>query len=190
MEQERNTSDKALVLAALKDRQAFAPIVARYSQPLRRYITRLGLLDSEAVKDVLQEAFIKAYIHLNDYDVSLSLSAWLYRIARNETMTDFRKQKNRPHAIEHIDFELSEKIVADLDIPRELDRSIDTQAVQTALDRIDVKYREVIVLRFFEEKSYDEISDILQIPNGTVGVYITRGKAELKALLAGYTHLS
>jgi RNA polymerase sigma-70 factor (ECF subfamily) len=187
MEKPNNPSDKELVLGALKDREAFASIVARYNERLRRYIVRLGLLDAEAVKDVLQEAFIKAYVHLNDYDQSLPLNAWLYRITRNETMTHFRKQRNRPHSMEQADdTEIFERIADDLDIVQELSASIDQAAVRVALDTLDLKYREVLVLRFFEEKSYGEISDILEIPEGTVGVYLSRGKKQLKEALKMY----
>ena len=186
-ENHNDPPDKDLVLSALKDREAFASIVARYDERLRRYITRLGLLDAEAVKDVLQEAFIKTYIHLNDYDPSLPLSAWLYRIARNETMSHFRKQRNRPHSVEHLDdAELFERIADDLDVESEVNASINHAALRAALDTLDLKYREVLVLRFFEEKSYDEISDILEIPEGTVGVYLNRGKRQLKEALKRY----
>ncbi|MDB5244369.1 MAG: subfamily polymerase sigma factor [Parcubacteria group bacterium] len=180
-------SEKDLVHAARKDPEAFAAIVARYDERLRRYIVRLGLLDADAVKDVLQEAFIKTYIHLNDYDSSLPLSAWLYRIARNETMSHFRKQRNRPHSVEYSeDTEQFEKIADELDIEHEANASIDQAAVRAALNTLDLKYREILILRYFEEKSYEDIAAILLIPMGTVGVYLNRGKKLLKIALKRY----
>lgn len=183
-------SDQELVRAALKERDAFAPLVARYDKKLQRYIARLGSLDAETVKDILQETFIKTYVHLNDYDPSFPFGAWIYRIARNETMSHFRKMKNRPRSVESAeDAELFDKIADDLNIEREADTEINGAAIRSALDTLDLKYRDILVLRFFEEKSYDEISDILEMPPGTVAVYLNRAKAKLKEKLKRYdTH--
>ncbi len=175
--------DQELVAATLKDRQAFAAIVERYEEPLRRYIRRLGA-DSELAKDVLQESFIKVYINLNDYDSALSFSAWLYRIVHNETVSQFRKVRARPAPFKREeDLVLFDAIPDELDIAAEADAHATRRAVQAALNSLGNPYRDVLVLRFFEEKSYDEIADILQIPNGTVATYINRGKARLRELI-------
>ena len=180
-------SDQELVHRALAERDAFAPIVARYDGVLRRYITRLGSFDSDTAKDILQETFIKAYIHLNDYDPALPFGAWLYRIAHNEAISHFRKQKNRPRPMERVeDLELFERIADTLDIAQEADRKIDQSTVRAALSTLDFTYRELIILRFFEEKSYEEIADILELPVGTVAAYLNRAKAKLRAALKGY----
>jgi RNA polymerase sigma-70 factor (ECF subfamily) len=180
-------TDQQLVLATLKDRNSFTLLVARYDKRIRQYITRISSLDADSVKDVLQETFIKAYTHLNDYDPSLSFGAWLYRIARNETISHFRKQKNRPHTVHLVeDLELFERVADDLNIENEANAVIDRAAIRAALNTLDLKYRELIILRFFEEKSYDEISDILEMPPGTVAVYLRRAKDTLKEQLKRY----
>ncbi len=169
--------------AALQNRHAFAALVERYEKPLERYIRRMGI-DSETAKDILQESFIKAYINLNDYDSSLSFSAWMYRITHNQAITHFRKQRVRPAPVEREeDLALFDKIPDELDIAAQSDAKSARAAVRTAIQSLEARYREVLLLRFFEEKSYDEISDILQIPPGTVATYISRGKAKLKELL-------
>ena len=184
---DENVPDQVLVKEALARRDAFASIVARYDTRIRRYIVRLGSLDAETANDILQETFIKAYLHLNDYDPNLPFSAWLYRIARNETVSHFRKQKNRPRTMEsETDLEAFGRIADDLDIEREANTSIDREAVRAALDTLDLKYRDVLLLRFFEDKSYDEISDILELPAGTVAAYLHRAKAKLKEKLKRY----
>lgn len=176
-------SDQELVAATLKNRQIFGVLVERYTLPLARYIRRLGA-NQELAEDILQESFIKVYIHLNDFDSSLSFSAWMYRIVHNETINQFRKVSARPMPVERKeDLTLFDKIPDELDILAQADTGIFQRAVQAALGSIDGRYRDVIVLRFFEEKSYDEISDILQIPAGTVATYLNRGKAKLKELL-------
>jgi len=181
---ESSKSDQELVAETLKDRNVFALLVGRYEIRLRRYIARLGSNDPEVVKDILQESFIKVYVNLNDYDPSLSFSAWLYRIVHNETINHFRKQKNRPRTIEkEEDLELFEKIADELDIEEQVDRARTEANIQKALGGLEEHYRDVLILRFFEEKSYDEISDILKIPSGTVATYVSRAKAKLRDVL-------
>ncbi|MDB5224816.1 MAG: subfamily polymerase sigma factor [Candidatus Adlerbacteria bacterium] len=178
-----NPTDQELVAHTLRDRHAYRAVVERYTQRLEKYLRRLGA-DEELAKDILQESFIKAYINLNDYDASLSLSAWLYRIVHNETVSHFRKARIRPEPVRHEkDLALFDTIPDELDIVAEADAQSARAAVQAALDSLESKYRDVLVLRFFEEKSYDEISDILQIPPGTVATYINRGKAKLKSAI-------
>ena len=177
-------SDKDAVRLALQDRQQFSHIVERYQQPLLRYIQRLGRFDGDTAKDILQETFIKAYIHLNGYDLSLPFSSWIYRIAHNETMMHFRRQKNRPLVVEQeSELSLFETIPDELDIARETDAKLRSQHIARALQQLKQEYRDILVLRFFEEKSYEEISDILEIPRGTVATNLARGKKALEALL-------
>lgn len=176
-------SDQELVAATLRDKHAYVGLVERYEAPLLRYVRRLGA-DRELAKDAVQEAFIKAYVNLNDYDPSLAFSAWLYRIVHNETISLFRKMANRPAPVtKEEDLGLFERIPDELDLVVESDRARVRAAVARALSRLEPKYREVMVLRFFEEMSYDEISDILRIPHGTVATLINRGKSRLREFL-------
>ncbi len=177
-------TDQELVQESLVDSHAFAGLVAKYEAPLRRYMKRLGINSPEDADDVLQEAFIKAYVNLNDYDHSLPFGAWMYRITHNETISHFRKQRVRPRTVEtEEDLAIFENIADGSDIPAEIDREILKVAVHKSLAGIAEQYRNVLVLRFLEEKSYDEIAEILQIPSGTVATYISRGKRELKDTL-------
>ena len=177
-------SDQELIVAALNDRHSFRAIIERYQAPIRRYIVRLGCVDEHDIEDVLQEIFLKCYTHLHDYDSSLKFSSWLYKIAHNETMSLFRKKRVRPVTMIHEeDLKLFENMPEKTDFLNDLMRASDAKDLHNALVSIDEKYRMVIVLRFFEEKSYTEISDILQIPEGTVATYINRGKKKLNEIL-------
>lgn len=179
----KEKSDQELVAATLRDKHAYVGLVERYEASLLRYARRLGA-DPELAKDAVQEAFIKAYINLNDFDPSLSFGAWLYRILHNETMSLFRKMSTRPAPVpKEEDLALFAEIPDELDLVAEKDKSISRAAVARALSRIERKYREVLVLRYFEEKTYDEISDILRMPHGTVATLINRGKSRLRELL-------
>ncbi|MCB9815634.1 sigma-70 family RNA polymerase sigma factor [Candidatus Nomurabacteria bacterium] len=178
-------SDEELVRMTLRDKEHFGALVDRYQAKLTRYIARLGVRDPEDQMDVLQDVFLKTYRNLNDFDTSLKFSSWVYRIAHNEAVSWFRKRSVRPegHLIgdseEMISFLSSKEETADA----EFDKTINSKEVNEAMLKIDEKYREVLILRFFEHKEYDEISDILKIPLGSVGTLLHRGKKQLASAL-------
>ncbi|MDB5195325.1 MAG: subfamily polymerase sigma factor [Parcubacteria group bacterium] len=177
-------TDQEAVAATLADRHSFSLLVERYQLPLSRYVARLGNLDPDTVKDILQEAFIKTYLNLNDYDPALPFSSWLYRIAHNETMMHFRRQKSRPQVLKHeSDMTLFEQIPDELNIFEEGDARLRGERIQRALQDLKPQHRDVLILRFFEDKSYEEISDILRIPQGTVATHLARGKTALERRL-------
>ena len=182
IDKSRELSDEKLVVLALTDRNFFSIIVERFEAKLIRYIKRLGIHIHEDRQDILQEIFIKVYKNLNGFDTQLSFSSWIYRIAHNEAISWFRKQKARPEG--HLVGEATElfSYIPDTNQSAEqlLEATIDAQYLQIALNALDTKYRGPLILRFFEHKEYDEISDILKIPIGTVGTLIARGKKKLK----------
>ena len=177
-------TDQDLVRKTLSDPNSYALLMERYEAPLRRYVRRLGCTDSHEADDILQETFIKCYLNLNGYDASLKFSSWLYRIVHNETISLFRKKRVRPFpVVNEEDLRIFEQVPEEHDFLDALIMKQDGVELQNALTSVQEKYRQILVLRFFEDKSYTEISDILQIPEGTVGTYIARGKAELKEIL-------
>lgn len=176
--------DAVLVSRALKNADDFIEIVQLYESPIRRYITRLGCKDSNDVDDILQDVFLKVYINLNEYDSQLAFSSWLYRIAHNETISFFRKKSVRPQPVAHEeDLRLFENISDDIDFTKSLNTKMNVELLRKALAELEEQYRNVLVLKFLEEKSYTEVSDILKIPVGTVGTLINRGKKRLKDAL-------
>ena len=182
--EEQQLSDQDLVTKTIKNKQAFAAIVHRYEAPLLRYISRLGCKDAAAAQDLLQEIFVKTFVHLNDYDHSLQFSSWIYRIAHNEIVSYFRKEKSRPSVLKRSeDSFLFENIADDVGLTDHNSQRHSVLEIQSAVSRFEPKYRDIIVLKFFEEKSYEEISDILQIPQGTVATLINRAKKKIKIYL-------
>ena len=178
-------SDQEVVRMTLQDPNQYGILVERYEAKLKRYITRIGVRNPEDQLDVLQEIFIKAYRNLNSFDSSFSFSSWIYRIAHNESVSWFRKKNVRPegHLIPEAD-ELLTFLSASNEMPDvQFDQHINADEVGKALLIIDEKYREPIILRFFEHKEYDEISDILEIPIGSVGTLLHRGKKQLASVL-------
>jgi RNA polymerase sigma-70 factor, ECF subfamily len=184
MPEEIIKNDQELVKAALADKHAFSEIVQKYEAAIRRYVKRLGCKNESDVDDVLQEIFIKVFVNLNDYDLDLKFSSWLYRIAHNETISFFRKKNVRPNVLDFEDVEgIFEHLADDTDFIELANKRDDAQIIQDVLPTLGQKYKEVLILRFLEEKSYTEIGDILKIPEGTVATLISRGKKELKAAL-------
>ena len=178
-------SDESLAKAALKNEAAFGTLIDRYDAKLRRYVRRLGVHRPEDQDDVLQEVFIKVYRNLNGFDETLSFSSWIYRITHNESISWYRKENVRPegHLVSAGD-DIVGLLQSDSDSAESvLSRKFDTAALESALLGLDDKYREVLILRFFEYKEYDEISDILKIPIGSVGTLIHRAKKKLHSTL-------
>jgi len=178
-------SDEQIVTATLLSPEIFGVIIERYEEKLRRYIQRLGVRIKEDQQDVLQEIFIKAYRNLNSFDTGLSFSSWIYRIAHNEAISWYRKHSVRPegHLIAEGDELLMLLSAKDTSSEVKFDQLLNAEEVTRALEVIDLKYREVLILRYFEHKEYDEISDILKIPIGSVGTLLHRGKKQLSDAL-------
>jgi RNA polymerase sigma-70 factor, ECF subfamily len=131
---------------------------------------------------LLQEIFLKVYLNLNDFDPRLKFSSWIYAVARNQVISSHRKLQVRAegHAVS-LDDEGAGKIILDFDIQESLDSALIKEKVMKVLDKLDRKYREILVLKFLEEKSYQEISDIIKKPIGTVGSMMNQAKKEFKA---------
>ncbi len=178
-------TDEEIVVRTLHDRSCFEVIVERFEEKLNRYLRRLGVHVHEDRQDLLQEVFIKVYKNLYGFDQNLSFSSWIYRIAHNEAVSWYRKKNVRPEV--HMKGEIDELFlfIPDTNPNAEqlVDSIIDAKLLHNALNQMDPKYRNPIILKFFEYKEYDEISDILKIPIGTVGTLISRGKKKLQTLI-------
>jgi RNA polymerase sigma-70 factor (ECF subfamily) len=173
-------SDEKVVLKVFENRDVFACLVDRYESRLRRYILRIAPSFRNDADDILQEVFIKAYVNLHSFDTTLSFSSWVYRITHNETVSRIRKINTRPTEMELGEEEyalFAESLRADADVQ---DRRLTQDGVNRALAALDIKYREILVLRFLEERSYHDISDILKMPEGTVATLIHRAKKHFK----------
>ncbi|MBI4599116.1 sigma-70 family RNA polymerase sigma factor [Candidatus Uhrbacteria bacterium] len=174
-------SDEILVEKSLISQVFFAQLVCRYQQKLLRYIQKISSVPLQEAEDLLQEAFIKAYLHLNDFDPQLSFSSWMYRITRNHVISHHRKRVLRPEAhAADMDDDAWEHLASHLDPRKDADDAQLREAVGRVFDHMEERYREVLVLKFLEEKDYKEISDILQKPMGTVATFISRAKKQFQ----------
>ena len=170
-------SDEEIVKMALADQENFLFIIKRYKEKLFNYIRRITNMETEDAEDILQEVFIKVYLNLNDFDTSLKFSSWIYRITHNQVISQYRKLKARPEGTAlKLDDKIIKTIAADLDIKKDVDLKILRKNIFSAMEKLDRKYKEILVLKFFEEKSYQEISDIIKKPMGTVASLLSRAK--------------
>lgn len=177
-----NPTDFQIIEKTRKNPDDFAYIIDRYEQKLFNYIMRSTDISIAEAEDLLQEIFIKVYKNIFEVSEDLSFSSWIYRIAHNHIIDHFRKNSK----IEKVSLDdesysfLVNNIKSDFGPDIDLNRKETRETVQRALSKIRKEYREVLVLRFMEDKSYDEISDILRVPIGTVGTLIARAKKDMK----------
>lgn len=179
--------DADLVRRSIESPDEFERLIERYQELLRRYVRRISRANNDELDIILQDVFIKAYENLNDFDQDLAFSSWIYRIAHNESIDYLRRNKRGGSSLDDPAYDdesvtLAETIAADDDIASDLDKGYLKTNVRTILDELDPQYRAVLVLRFLEDRSYDEISDILRKPPGTVATLIHRAKKEFRRI--------
>ncbi len=175
MQDLKKKTDEEIVILVKKDKEAYAEIVERYQKKLLRYANYL-IKDNHKAKDVVQETFIKAYINLNSFNTKQNFSNWIYRITHNLAINEVKKYQKELSLIDNIESDEHQKIQDDLE------REEIIKEVKLCLNNLPLIYKEAITLYYLEEKSYDEISDILRIPGGTVAIRINRAKIILKKL--------
>jgi len=155
------------------DKNLYAVIIERYQKKLIRYAKNL-IKDEDKAVDIVQTAFIKAFVELNSFNDSMKFSSWLYRIVHNETINLLKKYKQETPMPEDFDFGSDENIEDDFG-KKEI-----TIKVEKYLKEIPLLYSEPLSLYYIDDKSYQEISDILRIPMGTVAIRINRAKKLMK----------
>lgn len=163
------------------DANLFGVLMERYEAKLSRYLTKF-LIRGEDAKDILQEIFIKAYVNINTFDQKRAFSPWIYRIAHNEAVNTIRKRKRDMIIPLDLDLLFPQPVAKETADKETQDKEL-AQLVEKGLEKLDPKYREALVLYFFEEMDYKTISQVLQIPVSTVGVRIKRAKDLLKKQL-------
>lgn len=177
-------TDEELTQLSLESQNAFAVLVKRYQSRLTAFIMKISNFTQAEIDDILQEVFIKVYHNLNSFDSQLKFSSWIYRITRNQTINHYRKTKTKINQLTiYINDEVLNNLADDFDLNNSIDKKLLRLKINQALAKLDIKYREVLVLRFFEGKDYKEISDILKKPKGTIATLINRAKKNIKKFL-------
>ncbi len=177
-------TDEEIALFVQKGKKDhFELIIIRYTDKLNRYLSKF-LSNNEDKEDILQDVFVKCFVNINNFDTDQKFSPWIYRIAHNEAINLIKKNSNRPFSFDIFDEALSfAHPKAKEDSESDSEKILIKKYLDSILEDIDTKYKEIIVLYFYEDFSYKDISDILKIPISLVGVRIQRGKKEIKKIL-------
>lgn len=172
----KKLKDEQIVEAVrTKNKEFYLEIVLRYEKKLLRYAYYL-VQDKAKAADVVQESFIKAFINLNSFDVKMKFSSWIYRIVHNQAINTIAKYKKERPLLDNIDFDSGKDLELDL-TKKEIQ-----ERVNKCINKMSIIYSEPLSLYYIEEKSYEEISDILRLPVGTVGTRINRAKFMMKKI--------
>lgn len=169
------------------ERSAFEDVIAFYQDKIYRHCFRM-IGNAHEAEDIAQEAFIRAYVNIHSFDDRKKFSTWLYRIATNLTIDHIRKRKPDYYLDAEVKgtqgLDMYSQLISGNPSPgeevesRELQRFIYQEILELA-----PKYRSIIILRYLEEFSLQEISDTLDIPLGTVKTRIHRGREALRKKL-------
>lgn len=174
-------TDEEIIEFVKKNKECYALLVERYEAKLTRYIARITGAPKESIEDILQIVFLKVYENLNAFDDKNKFSPWIYRIAHNEAVNFWRKNKKRNSTISLDANEfLKNSIVDRQDIAYEVAQKIDGRIVSEMFEKINQEQRQALDMRFRGELSYGEIAAKLKKPIGTVGTLINRGKKMLR----------
>jgi RNA polymerase sigma-70 factor, ECF subfamily len=179
------TDEEIVILVQQGDIESFRVLMERYEPKLTRYARRF-LFDGDETKDLLQEVFIKAYMNINGFDGARRFSPWVYRIAHNEFVNALKKKKKEKSSISlfYVDILFPHpraKETADEQVTHRETKEI----LERFLGAVGPKYREPLVLYYFEGMKYGEIAEILRVPVSTVGVRLQRGEALLRKMMEG-----
>ena len=172
----RPTDDASCVSRCLQgDTSAFEVLVERYQRVLYSVAFRMTG-DLEDARDVVQNAWLRAYEHLDTYDPGRPFFSWIYRIGVNESL-NYRRLRRTHEPMTQV-----ESVAVGSDPVARIDAG---QRIQRALMSLDRQYREVIVLKYFAELSYDEIAEAVGLPEKTVKSRLFDARRQLEAKLSG-----
>lgn len=182
-----NLTDEQLVVAVREvDKELYSELIRRYSVKIGHYLRKF-IRDSDELQDVIQLVFIKAYRNLYDFNSKRRFSPWLYRIAHNEAINYIKKYKKTTMSLDEAEWEIADEKI---NLKDSLDVKFLKEDIERILAKMRDKYREVLILYFFEQKTYEEISEIMRIPRNTVGVLLMRAKEFLKQFLKEEKYVS
>ena len=182
-EKKPNISDEQLIARfQLGDVQAYDILVRRYKDQLLNFVFRFVGNRTDA-EDIVQETFLRVYRNKHMYKEIAKFSTWVYTIAGNLAKTELRRRKR--HKIFSVSNFVNDE--RDFDIPdrehspeKKVDSRIQENIIQKAIEKLPIKFKEVIVLRDIQGFAYEEISQILSIPLGTVKSRVNRGRLKLQ----------
>jgi len=180
MFQETLSDEQIVEIVRKENQELYSEIIKRYNSKLTHYLRKF-ISDQDELDDVLQVVFIKAFRNLNAFDIEKKFSSWIYRITHNEAINNLKSNSKIKVPLDEVEFKIIDEKV---DVGKDIDQGFLKREMANHLSDLKIKYREPLILFYFEEKSYEEISEILRIPINTVGTLIARGKKILKDIIS------
>ncbi len=188
MEAIKQLTDKEILMRAVEDQGYLALLVKRYRTPLYNFVYRF-VGDRETAEDIVQETFLRCLRHSHQYPAIEQVSTWLYTIAGNLAKTELRRRK-RWHWIPigpSDDDEQRTSFYEPVDKDRLPGEQTDSNRVEdtvvNAIHNLPEEFREAVLLRDLNGFSYEEISKIINCPDGTVKSRVNRGRLRLQKTL-------
>ena len=184
----RETGDEAELIAKARegDRESFSVLVERYERRVVGVALAVVHNQDDAL-ELAQETFVRAFENLKNFESRSSFSTWLYRIAANLSI-DFWRREGRYSVLrgEDAEYELGKLPSAQGDTYRAASQTELGERLKQALDQLTPEHRAVVLLREVEGLSYDEISDVLQCPRGTVMSRLHYARNRLRSILKDF----
>lgn len=155
-------------------------LVERYHRGLLKHLFYL-MHDEQAAEDIAQEAFIRAYQKLAQYNRTYAFSTWLYKIADNIAYRQLRQLKPTG------DIDEMSEIIPDNkpSLDDQTDQLLASESIQKAIDALPLDYRQVVILYYWDGCTYEQIAEIVERPVGTVRTWLFRAKEHLRKELYG-----
>lgn len=178
---------QCIVRAIAGEKSAFRELVDEYGALVWNFIYRMTQ-NSEMADDLTQEVFVKVYRKLESFDRRRPFKPWLLRIASNTTISELRR-KNKVISINAMEennpaFELGDTSEA-ADTAQIVEERLSASLILEAISALDPRYRQVLLLRYKEQLSYEEIAEATGIPLNTVRTWLRRGREALKQKVRG-----
>jgi RNA polymerase sigma-70 factor, ECF subfamily len=185
-------TDQEVVLAARDGQErAYRELIRRYERPIFSLVYRM-VRDRELAEDLSQETFVKALNAIESYRPEYKFSSWIFKIANNAAIDHLRRREldtlslegardaTTPDRAEATALQVRDRGENPLE---EMEARELGSAIEQAVGKLRPEYRSCILLRHVEDRSYEEIAEIMELPLGTVKTYIHRARAELKEAL-------
>lgn len=179
---QKATEDLELVRKAiLNDQKAYAELMVRYKDAIYFMILKM-VNNKEDANDLTVEAFSKAFENIDKYKPDFAFSTWLFKIATNNCIDFIRKKRLKTTSIDSAyDNQDGEEVRIDfasegLDPEEKMIKKQKNDLMRTIVDNLPARYKQLVILRYFDERSYEEIADELKLPVGTVKAQLFRAR--------------
>jgi len=200
VEVQQSLGSEELIIRIQKwEKKLFEDLVERFSDKIFRYLFYYFGFDKKIAEDIVQDIFVKLWENLDKYNPEKKFEPWLYRFVHNFTIDWIRKNKKDQNVRAFSQMiknnedscnNFEELFVVDSsDLKKDVHKKIKGQIIQMLVCQLDEKYRELVILFYFEQKSYEEIAYILSTNVNNVGTMLSRAKQKIKMIIESQSEL-